>query len=98
MFQVMDKEPSLSGLAIWYGALCAIAYIASRKRWWLGLFLLPVIAVFSNIAEVLDPYVGPAILREAGHKYVNLSSAMLFAALAFTVFAALRYRKAQRTH
>jgi hypothetical protein len=96
IFEVMDKEPSLFGLALWYGVLCAIAYLASRKRWWLGLLLLPVIGIFSNIAEVRDPYVGPAILQEAGQLYVTLSYAMLLAAIAFPIIAALRHRKAQR--
>ncbi len=99
IFEVMDKEPSLFGLALWYGVLCAIAYLASRIRWWLGLVLLPVIGIsgfFSNIAEVRDPYVGPAILQEAGQRYVTLSYAMLLSAIVFPMIAALQQRKAQR--
>ena len=96
MFEVMDKEPSLFELVVWYGVLVAISYLASRKRWWLGLLLLPVIAACSNIAEVRDAYVGPAILHEAGHWYITLSYAMLLTALAFLIIAALRHRKAQQ--
>jgi hypothetical protein len=100
VFEVMDKEPSLFGLALWYGVLCALAYLASRIRWWLGLLLLPVIGIsgfFGNIAEVRDPFIGPAILQEAGKRYVTLSYAMLLTAIAFPIIAALRRRKAQRT-
>ena len=98
VFEVMDKEPSLSGLALWYVGLCAIAYLASRQRWWLGLLLLPVIGFigFSNIAEVRDPYVGPAILQEAGQRYVTLSYAMLLSAIAFPIIVALRRRQSHR--
>jgi hypothetical protein len=99
IFEVMDKEPSLFGLGLWYGVLCAIAYLASRVRWWLGLLLLPVIGIsgfFSNIAEVRDPNVGPAILQEAGQRYVTLSYAMLLSAIVFPMIAALWQRKAQR--
>ena len=100
MFEVMDKEPSLSRLTLWYVVLCAIAYLASRIRWWLGLLLLPIIGFsdfFGNIAEVRDPCVGPAILQEARQRYVTLSYAMLLTAIAFPISAAFRRRKAQRT-
>ena len=97
IFEVMDKEPSLVALAVSYTLLCIIAFAASRKKWWLGLLLLPVIAIFNNIAELRDPYVGPAILHEAGRRYVAASYAMLFAALAFPIAAAFRQRFIQRT-
>lgn len=96
MFEVMDKEPSLFALATSYAVLCAIAFLASRKRWWLGLLLLPAIGIFNNISELRDPYVGPAILHEAGRQYVTMSYGMLFTALALLIVVALRQRHVQR--
>jgi hypothetical protein len=96
IFEVMDKEPSLLALAATYGVLCAIGLLASRKRWWLGLLLLPFIVLVNNAPELRDPQVGPAILQEAGRQYVAMSYAMLFAALAFSIIAALRQRYVQR--
>jgi len=95
VFEVMDKEPSLLSLAILYGALCIVAWLASWKRWWFGLLLLPVFAIVNNIPEMIDPYVGPAILHEAGRRYVVLSYALLCSALAVTIIGALRQRSAQ---
>jgi hypothetical protein len=96
MFEVMDKEPSLVALAVQYCVLCAIAFLVSLKRWWFGLLLLPVLAVFNNLTEIRDPYVGPAILHEGGQRYVALSYAMVFGALTFMVIAAFRQRSVQR--
>jgi len=96
IFEVMDKEPSLLALAAVYGVLCATAYVGSRKRWWLGLLLLPFVGLVNNVAELRDPYVGPAILQEAGWPYVAMSYAMLLAAVALPIIAAFRQRNIQR--
>ena len=46
-FEVMDKEPALAQRAVLYGVLSAVGRLLSRKRWWLGLLVLPVVAVFA---------------------------------------------------
>jgi hypothetical protein len=69
--EVMDKEPSIADN--WWAAilLALVAVLAWRWRWWAGavvtgVFLLRVWGVW---AEVHDPWVGPAIVREAGQEY-----------------------------
>jgi len=72
LLEVMDKEPSLPG--IWIGtAVFGGVGLWSARRWiWPGVLLLAleVLALAGTHAELTDPQVGPAILREAGHGYV----------------------------
>jgi len=71
-FEVMDKEPVLAQRAVLYGVLSVVGWLLSRKRWWLGLWVLPVVAVFAwaDVGELHDPFVGLAIIREAGLLHV----------------------------
>jgi hypothetical protein len=61
LLEVMDKEPSLAQRAILYGVLSVLGVLLARKRWWLGLLVLPVVAVFAwvDVSELHDPFVGP---------------------------------------
>jgi hypothetical protein len=69
--EVMDKEIQIG--EIWSLAIVGapLALWSWRLHWLSGLFVLglwtlPAISVFT---ELTDPYVGPAILREAGAGY-----------------------------
>jgi len=77
MLEVMDKEPSLR--AIWAGAavLGLVGYAAVRFRRWLVLPALALIAlaVWTQLGDLLDPQVGPAIMQEAGRWYVGQAGA-----------------------
>jgi hypothetical protein len=71
LLEVMDKETTVLGM--WLGGLSygGLAFLASRWRRWAALpflviILLGAVAVWS---ELRDPFVGPAILREAGEAY-----------------------------
>lgn len=73
--EVMDKELSLTtllGIAI-VGAL--VAFVMARHKPWLLAMFLPVMALFlaAHIAEVTNPYVGPALAAEAGGFYIFVS-------------------------
>jgi hypothetical protein len=72
LLEVMDKEPSLPG--IWLGAAVfgALGFFSGRRWIWPGVLLLAFeLFAFSGMhAELTDPYVGPAILKEAGRGYV----------------------------
>jgi hypothetical protein len=67
----MDKEPSVAALWMTAILLGLLGCLAGRwRRWaslpfiaWLGLSL------WAGMGEVHDPFVGPAILREAGPTY-----------------------------
>jgi hypothetical protein len=82
---VLDKEPSLR--VIWGGAVALglIGYAAVRFRRWLVVPALAVIAiaVWTQLGDLFDPHVGPAIMREAGMWYVGQACAA--AALAVIV-------------
>jgi hypothetical protein len=96
-FEVMDKEPALAQRAVLYGILSVMGWLLSRKRWWLGLLILPVVAVFAwaDVGELHDPFVGPAIVREAGLLHVLVWYALMLAGISIPVLAAaiMRPRK-----
>lgn len=87
VLEVVDKEPSV--IAIWIRAIVLglVGCLAGRwRRWaalpfmvWLGLSL------WAGMGEVHDPFVGPAIFREAGRAYPwhLFASSMLGFVLAF---------------
>lgn len=82
--EVMDKEPTLGhlwGVALVFGLA---GFFAWRRHFSLGviatLIALPFVWAFHW--ELMDPYVGPAILQEAGRGYVvQAYGAMLVCAL-----------------
>ena len=97
-FEVMDKEPSL--LMIWSASLLlgVGGLFLSRLRWWLGLIVIGVALVFAlaQIQELHDPFVGPAIVREAGYGYVLQSYiASAIAVLLPTTGLLLRWKRSQ---
>jgi len=98
VFEVMDKEPSLHATAILYGILAGLGYLLSRRRWWWGLLALPLVAAFawSDVSELYDPFVGPAIVREAGYAYVLGWHALIIAGFALPITSALLKRSSLR--
>jgi hypothetical protein len=70
--EVMDKEPSL--LAVWGWAVisAALLFAVVKFRPWLllGVAPLPALFFYGLLSEVIDPFVGPAMLREAGNLYI----------------------------
>src|SRR2546428_13551658 len=68
VLEVMDKEPTLR--TVWGAALLlgVVGFAAARFRRWLVLPALAVIAflAYSQLSELADPVVGPAIIQEAG--------------------------------
>jgi hypothetical protein len=97
LFEVIDKEPRLAQRAILYGVLSVVGCLLSRKRWWWGLLVLPVVGVFAwaDVGELHDPFVGPAIIREAGFVHVVLWYAFILAGIGIPVLTAaiIRTRK-----
>ena len=92
--EVMDKEPTQESMILWgiIGSL-AIIFSARFKPWLLTLVLpLPVLYFYGLILEINDPYVGPAILNEAGTPYINYAY-LLSALLAFSPFIGIIWRR-----
>lgn len=71
--EVMDKEPSVSDNWISVGILSLVAILAWPRRWWAGV-IVSAFFLFTRWgvwAELREPFVGPAIFREAGAGYVK---------------------------
>ena len=93
--EVSDKIPPLSQIWLWSGLGAIVAFAAWRYRLWAGLLVsLPASVVpIATIAEVRDPYVGPAILEEQGWLY----AASAYGSLVLIVVAALLGEYARRS-
>ena len=93
--EVMDKEPTLAH--IWTVALALGILGAGAWRWnkWAGWPFSLAAALFgwSIVAEFTDPFVGPAILAEAGRMHViSACSAVVTCALLHFAWAISRTR------
>ena len=95
LFEVMDKEPPLAQRAILYGVLSVAGWLLARKRWWLGLLVLPIVAVFAwvGVGELNDPFVGPAIIEEGGLLHVLVWYAFILAGVGVPVLTAAMARR-----
>jgi hypothetical protein len=75
LFEVMDKEPSL--LQVWFLFLLVGVggFLLCRYRSWLLAMVLPIVLflAWGHLSEMHDPFVGPAIAREAGRAYFTQS-------------------------
>lgn len=93
--EVMDKEPAPS--LIWASAIVAgvVGMQLWRTRWWLGLpASIAATLLFARVwAEILDPFVGPAIRAEAGIGYIESTAAATMLVAVLHVLGALRRRK-----
>jgi len=71
--EVMDKEPSLLFVFL-CGAFGSVAILITARYKSILLILvapLPLLYFYALLVEINDPFVGPAILKEAGTFYVN---------------------------
>jgi len=91
--EVRDKIPRLPVLFLWCAGISLLAWVLGRKKKWLGLFALPLAGFYAVgvTAEPLDPFVGPAIVREFGYYYPVVC--FTFAAIPFAIIAAPFLRK-----
>ena len=94
LLEVMDKEPPLAQRAALYGILCLVGVLLARKRWWCGLTVLPVAVIFglADMSELRDPFVGPAIVREAGLLHVVVWYALIVASILIPTITAITVR------
>ena len=90
----MNNEPSLR--AIWGAAvlLGGVGFVATRFRRWLVLPALALVglAAWTQLGELLDPQVGPAIVREAGMWYVAQAGGAVAMAVILCVLGLLPKR------
>jgi hypothetical protein len=87
LLEVMDKQPTL--LAIWGAALLLglLGFAAVRFRRWLVLPALALIAflAWTQLGDLADPFVGPAIIQELGRGYLIQSCAAVALAVILSV-------------
>jgi len=71
ILEVMDKEVGVPTMWVLAALIGVGGFVACRRRPWAALLLLPLVALSARFQyeEINDPYVGPAILREAGAAY-----------------------------
>jgi hypothetical protein len=93
--EVSDKVLSIPEIWLWSGLGAVVAFAAWRYRFWAGLLVSLPASLFAiaTIAEVRDPYVGPAILMEQGWLYV----ASAYGSFVLIVVAALLGDYARRS-
>ena len=81
------QEPSLR--AIWVAAvlLGLVGFFATRFRRWLVLPALALVALiaWTQLGQLLDPQVGPAIMQDAGQWYVAQAGAAIALAVILCV-------------
>ena len=75
LFEVMDKEWPLWMVVVVSVAIGTAGFYLCRRRSWLSIpiFALAFLNAWGQISELRDPYVGPAILKEASSVYLILS-------------------------
>lgn len=92
----MGSEPSLR--ALWGAAvlLGVAGYVATRFRRWLVLPALALIGVvaWTQLGELLDPQVGPAIMQQVGMWYVAQAGAAIALAVILCVLGLVPRRAA----
>jgi hypothetical protein len=83
IFEVMDKEPSLTFVWVSFLLIGAVGFLLSHYRIKLSFVVLTIalFVAYIHLMELHDPSVGPAIVREAGQTYVAQS----YIALAISV-------------
>jgi hypothetical protein len=95
LLEVMDKEASLAWLWFVSFLLGVGGFVVARyrHRWLLVIIPLALVLAWIQISEVRDPFVGPDILREAGHTYVVQSYLAVSIAVVLPLIGALVWRK-----
>jgi hypothetical protein len=93
--EVMDKEPTLAWIWTTFLVLALLGSALSLVNRWLALLVLPITCFFAwaTLDELQDPFLGPAILDEAGRGYVvqcNLAIAGALAAPSIVLLAKCR--------
>jgi hypothetical protein len=81
------QEPSLR--AIWVAAILlgVVGFFATRFRRWLVLPALALVGIlaWTELGQLLDPQLGPAIMQEAGQWYVAQAGAAIALAVILCV-------------
>jgi hypothetical protein len=81
---VLDKEPAVPEVWLFYGTLALVGFwLCQKSRWWSVLFLPLSIALFMVGTEDLwDRWVGQEIWRESPSLYIQWHIAMALAIVA----------------
>ena len=98
LFEVMDKEWPLSWILVFFLG-CGLLTFFICRRWPALVFLVtPIVGLVAlgRVAELTDPFVGPAIRHEAGLHYVVLSYLSMATGLALPCIGVCLGRKRRK--
>jgi hypothetical protein len=97
MAEVMDKEPTLASIWLWAVPGAVGTYLCARKQPFLGLLAALVSSRNAMVAvsEWHDPFVGPAMLKEAGAGYGLQSHVALMLVLASLAVGTLAWYRSR---
>jgi hypothetical protein len=95
LFEVMDKEPSLPQVWFLFLLVGVGGFLLCRYRIRLLALVLPItlFLAWGHLSELHDPFVGPAIAREAGHHYFTQSYIAMVLALALPLLGMIKRRQ-----
>ena len=89
--EVMDKMPAITIVWSIFLALGALGLLLARVRQWLGIAATAFVVLISSmvVIELHDPIIGPAIVAEAGMKYVVQTYAAMSIGIGLPLVGAL---------
>ena len=97
--EVMDKEPSSTGMLLGAVLVVGASIALAKMKWWSSLAILPFSDAYAVaiMQEIHDPYVGPAIHSEAGLPYVLIAYGFTIVAVLVPICAAIFGRRRTTT-
>ena len=95
LFEVMDKEMPLGFILLFFPIAGILGFFLARKNPIFLFLVYPLVFLFAtlHLSELNDPFVGKAIIREAGYSYVVQSYIAIFIGIIFPFFGTLVWLK-----
>jgi hypothetical protein len=82
--EVLDKVPGTREFWVWAAGVALVGYALCRTRLWLAPFAVALLLLSPQryaLAELSDPYVGPAMRSELGETYGSYRSQLYLSLL-----------------
>ncbi len=98
LFEVMDKEMPLEFIWLFFPIAGIVGFFLARKHIAFLIVILTIVMIFASLLlmEINDPFVGPAIVREAGYGYVVQSYAAIFIGTILPILGAFAWLRRRR--
>ena len=98
LFEVIDKEPSISRFLSIFLSIAAVGFFMCLYRHWLLILVIPIVLVVGLIltSELRDPHVGPAIAAESKSHIIQVYLGFSIAIVAPCIGAIIRKQPDRR--